>query len=123
MSQSGLNNWAAWITAALMALTFPSLAQNSGTIKGIVRDHDGAIEFANVLLAELADTTIVISATVTDSLGHFALKDLSNGAYLLQVRFLGFKNTILPVSVTSEKNSVDLGEITIDPDPDRKSVV
>src|SRR5688572_7252507 len=96
MSRRHCNRWTAWITMALIALTIilisaPSSGQSTGIINGTVKDQKGAVEFANVLLTEAADTAKIVGAAATDSLGQFAFNNLSNGEYLLSVRFLGFK--------------------------------
>jgi hypothetical protein len=121
MSRSKCNAWTAGITAALLALTFlltsfSSQAQTFGTIGGVVKDQNGVLEFANVFLTTPGDTSKIISATVTDSLGQFTLINVSNGAYFLNVRFLGFKNKAVPVSVIQGK-SVDIGTVDLAADP------
>lgn len=120
MSHSDCNTWKAWITTALFALTtllisFSSSGQSSGAIKGIVSDQNGAIEFANVFLTEAADTSRIVSLTVTDSLGQFTFSDLANGAYLLNVRSLGFIARLVPVSLKGE--DIDLGIVNVVADP------
>jgi outer membrane receptor protein involved in Fe transport len=108
------------IVTALFALiplliSFRTSGQSSGVIRGIVKDHNGAIQFANVFFTLTADTSKIVSAAVTDSLGQFMFNNLSNGEYLLNVRSLGFKTTRVPVSMKGE--SIDLGVVNILADP------
>jgi outer membrane receptor protein involved in Fe transport len=117
MSRSNYNAWTAWIAAALLALvflvtSFSSRAQTPGTIGGVVKDQNGALEFANVFLTTAGDTSKIISATVTDSLGQFKLNNVSSGAYLLHVRLLGFRSKSVTVPVPQGK-SVDLGIVDL----------
>jgi outer membrane receptor protein involved in Fe transport len=120
MSRRHCNPWTAWITMALIALTIllisaPSSGQSTGIINGIVKDQKGAVEFANVLLTEAADPAKIVGAAATDSLGQFAFNNLSNGEYLLSVRFLGFKTKRVQVAMKDE--DIDLGVLTIVADP------
>jgi outer membrane receptor protein involved in Fe transport len=120
MSRRDCNTRTAWITTASIALTIllisaSSSAQSSGTINGIVKDQKEAVEFANVILTETADTAKIVGTTVTDSLGQFTFNNLSNGEYLLSVRFLGFKTRRVQVSMKDE--DIDLGVVNIVPDP------
>jgi outer membrane receptor protein involved in Fe transport len=114
------NSSTASIVAALFILmslliSFQTSGQSSGIISGIVKDQNGAIEFANVFLTVTSDTSKIVSATVTDTLGQFMFSNLSNGEYLLNVRTLGFKTRRVPVSMKGE--SIDLGVVNIVADP------
>jgi outer membrane receptor protein involved in Fe transport len=120
MSRIDCNTRIAWITMAsiafiLLLISAPSSGQSSRTISGIVTDQNGAIAFANVVLTESADTAKIVSAAVTDSHGQFMINNLSNGEYLLNVRFLGFKTKQVQISMNGK--NIDVGVVTIVADP------
>ena len=86
-----------------------------GRISGTVMDSitQAPVEFATI---ELLDTSgqKQITGDITDDKGHFKLTDISNGAYSLQVTYLGYATRILTnVTLTLEKPDLDLGDITL----------
>lgn len=101
-----------------------SFAQNNfpgkmdeGKITGKVFDYESKhpIEYANIVLLNPKDSSL-INGTVTDQEGLFTINGVSNGKYLLQVRFIGYKNKSFNVEITSSTKSVDLGNVFINPD-------
>lgn len=67
---------------------FISLSQSS--IKGRVVDEKSApIEFANVILLQLPDSNMIKTA-LTDSDGNFAFDYADEGAYLVEIRQVGY---------------------------------
>lgn len=111
------------ITLLLLINSINSFAQKSfekkdgGMVTGRVLDNDSkaAIEYANIVLLSIQDSS-VITGTVTDVNGQFRLGEISFGKYLLDVRFIGYKNKRFDIELNSEKRFVDLGEILITPD-------
>jgi hypothetical protein len=92
------------------------------TITGKVVDvDDNTLSFVTVLLLKASDSTFV-SGTATGADGHFNLKSISQGNYVLKVSIIGFEDLFNPLEVTSNLNlgslllietSEDLGEVTI----------
>jgi hypothetical protein len=77
------------ITAVSIAITAVSYAQETGTIKGTVKDEKGeTIPSANVAIME---DSILVMATSTDINGDYTFKQLSPGAYDLQFSFTGYQ--------------------------------
>lgn len=68
-------------------------AQHHGKamVDGYVQDEQQqAVDFANVLLLNPSDTTLIKGA-ITDSSGYFAFNELADGPYLIQATMIGFK--------------------------------
>jgi outer membrane receptor protein involved in Fe transport len=84
-------------------------------ITGIVADSVTAqpIEFANVALLN-ASTDKPIDGAMCDDKGKFTLYKVAEGTYHLTVTFLGYKTqTIRNITVTGEKNEINLGTIKL----------
>ena len=62
-----------------------SLSAQQGVVKGVVKHDDQALEYASVGIPKLG------LGTLTDSLGHFELKNIPAGTYDLQVTKVVFR--------------------------------
>lgn len=62
-------------------------------VKGIIRDFQGPLEFANVLIKEKR------IGAVTDSLGIFELSNLEPGQYTIQVSLIGYGSQSRRISI------------------------
>ena len=96
--------------------SFLSFAQSSGSIRGVVRENNNPVEFANVFVTLQDDTTKIVAGEVTNSLGEFLLNNLPFENYILNVQLVGFKGKQISVSITPANHSFDAGEIFIEPD-------
>jgi hypothetical protein len=65
-----------------------SFAQKSGQIKGIVSDEKGVLEFVDINLKKITDTTKTVGYTTTDTKGNFAIENIANGDYLIQFKLM-----------------------------------
>jgi len=90
----------------LCIVSVHSQNQISGTVKD--KADGSAIAYATVALLKTDST--VVTGDVTDDTGNFVLKNIRSGNYLLQVYYLGYDKTELPVSVPQQS---ELGDITI----------
>ena len=103
------------ILFTLLVLTFSiSLqAQNPGSIKGVVRENNNPVEFANVYLTLRRDTAKIVLGAETDSEGKFLLDKVSPEDYVLNIRMIGFTLKQIPVSIRAETPNIDLHEVTM----------
>jgi hypothetical protein len=77
----------------LLAIFTRLSAQHYGKamVDGYVQDEQQkAVDFANVLLLNPKDTTLIKGA-ITDSSGYFAFDELAEGSYLIQATMIGYK--------------------------------
>ena len=106
----------------LLFVTFYSFAQ-SPTISGVIVDGDNnAVEFANVLLLNSSDSSLV-KGQVTNQYGAFEFSGVSKGAYILNSSFIGAGNIFTEVFEVESMdidlqtlklvNGVNLDEISI----------
>lgn len=92
----------------------PAPVKGIGKISGIITDASSgaALEFATVSLYIQA-TSELIDGTITDDKGAFALNDLKDNTYTIEVSFLGYEpHRVTDIVMEKEKN-IDLGEIAI----------
>lgn len=83
------------------------------TIPGIVVEENGSpIAFANVCLFPPIDSTKVLQTGMSDLKGNFQLTSLKEGAYKLQVTYLGFK-TYQQQLVVNPKSDGQLVVVTL----------
>jgi len=100
----------------ITALTFLSVSlfgQAVNSITGIIQDKTTKlpIEFATIQLLQLPDSSI-IKTTVTDKKGKFTIEDIELGNYIVSYTFIGYSQTMLPVTVDQKKET--LGQIELE---------
>ncbi len=91
-------------------------------IEGRVKDKSADVEFANVILYSLPDSSLMTSE-VTDVKGEFSFDNVDNGQYFLMVSFIGYKDSYSEtfiikdndhtVELTIEEDTEMLGEVEI----------
>ncbi|WP_192347137.1 TonB-dependent receptor domain-containing protein [Algoriphagus sp. Y33] len=93
-------------------LSLDSLAQDV-RLRGKVMDgnREIALEFANVALLSSSDSTVVTGG-MSDLDGSFEFPAPA-GAYILRVGFIGYVEFYERITLTANKNSVNLGTITL----------
>ncbi|MBN8680294.1 MAG: outer membrane beta-barrel protein [Chitinophagales bacterium] len=102
-----------YITLLLLAPLWLN-AQNI-QLEGIVTDTSGmALPAANVVLLDAKDSLFVVYA-LTDAQGHFTLKRVETGKYLLQVSYLGHRHHWQALQVQGGQTKIDLGNIRMEP--------
>ena len=100
-----------------MALIFPLAGiGQSMMVSGDVLDEKGeGLGFATVALLHPADSTLAFFG-ITDTRGHYAIRNAKPGAYLLQVAYIGYQALYRKISLQPGSES-DLGAIIMKPAP------
>ncbi len=101
-----------FLTLLLFIFPLPSFCQDilvSGTI--IDKDNKQKIEFANVVVLKLADSSIV-KGTVTDRKGKFEISGLAPGKYFLQSTFIGYEKSLTTFSINANQPKQNLVDVT-----------
>jgi hypothetical protein len=84
-----------------------------GTVEGAVSDSAGiALPAATVVLMQQKDS-VMTSFGVTDDAGHFFIKKVDAGDYILQVSYLGYQTWYRAFSIRPENLKADLGKIQL----------
>lgn len=85
-----------YMRIVLLLLTLPNiLTSQSAVISGSVEDDKNeAIPYANVILYNVRDSTMV-KAGITNESGNYELKGISNGTYFLELSSLGYQKLAL----------------------------
>ncbi|WP_422361902.1 TonB-dependent receptor domain-containing protein [Reichenbachiella sp.] len=102
------------LTVCLNVLSITTLiAQVS--LSGVVKDANAGVSFANVLLLNPQDSSLVKGA-VSDAEGAFKL-DANSGAYLFRISSIGYKDHFSTIQVKDENH--DLGIILLTEDAEQ----
>ncbi len=90
-----------------------SFSQNSGLIRGTIKESGNPVEFANVFLTLKKDSTKIVTGTVSDSFGKFTIEKIASEEYILNVQMIGFIHKKIPVSISLMNQVVELNELTM----------
>ncbi|WP_281541987.1 carboxypeptidase-like regulatory domain-containing protein [Maribacter aestuarii] len=86
----------------LMLVTAFSYAQSTGVVGGKILD-------AELFNEPLAMATVSLQktdwSTQTNFNGNFEILDVAPGSYILEIRFLGYESTTLPIEVSADKKA------------------
>lgn len=85
----------------LCAYSISALAQNAGSIRGTVKEENGAAAIAHTV--KIQNTTLI---TISDNAGGFVFTNVEPGRYTLVVTGIGFKPAEHTVTVAAGKESV-----------------
>lgn len=97
----------------LFTLSQFSFGQNS-YIKGTVSDGKLAVEYVDVILKNIIDSTKVANYAVTDISGNFVLENIPSGDYQLQFKLVGFKTFKQKIKFSG--SPISIGTITLQND-------
>lgn len=98
-----LNKWTLWSTATFLLCTSTALAQSKYSISGYLKD-DGGIPIPKATL--LLNPGKII--TQTDDKGYFALNDLYEGTYVLEVTCLGYTPAIQNIELEQKDANLNI---------------
>ncbi len=97
---------------ALMLMTGSVWAQ--GRITGRVQDKSSKenVEYATISVLKAADSSMA-NGNVTDSRGHFEVKNLKYGKYIVRVSFIGYEDLYSekPIVLSESNPHVDMGRL------------
>ncbi|MDR0795567.1 MAG: TonB-dependent receptor [Tannerella sp.] len=99
----------------LTCITVVAYAQ-TGLVKGRLVGEGEPVEFANVLLTTVSDTSTVLQFALTDAQGMFTLDKVPFGEYRLINRFISYKTITTALNINENNSSVDLGTIVMETD-------
>lgn len=94
----------------LIAYSFQGFSQSK--IQGIVQTNSEVLPFANVLLLNQNDSTL-LKGTVSNEVGKFALENVKQGNYLLSIRMIGYGVFFKRIELKAE--NLDLGILQMSP--------
>src|SRR5215210_1052991 len=70
--------------------TITVYAQNQTTVSGRVLADGRPLEYATIAIYRISDTSKIINATITDSLGRFSFSDLAYNSYIVKISLQGY---------------------------------
>lgn len=99
------------IFAVMLAVQIAAFAGNKISGRLLDGNDNSALTGANVVLQ--TDTSNVVSGSVTDGTGHFEIKDVDDGSYVLRFSCLGYEPQ--SVSLANLDGDIYMGEIRLVP--------
>ena len=90
-----------FVFIAILMSAFISKASVPVSGKIIEKSTGNPLEFANILLLSLPDSTFVTGAT-SDKNGDFRFDNVNNGNYLLKVLYIGLETQFIPCQAAAE---------------------
>ncbi|HMK24299.1 MAG TPA: carboxypeptidase regulatory-like domain-containing protein, partial [Terriglobales bacterium] len=99
---------------ALSLLAVPALAQNSGTIQGILTDPQGAVIAGATVQAIDQEKGVVVRDATSNSEGIIVLQPLQPGTYTIKVQSKGMKNLQRAGVKLDNRQVLSLGEVRLE---------
>ncbi len=96
----------------LFAPLFAGAQSVAVAVSGAVQEKGTGVEYANVILKKLPDSTFATGA-LTDAVGLFTLTGIAPGNYALEVSALGFPKVVQNVFVGSASDFLQIPAITL----------
>ncbi|HEY1195363.1 TonB-dependent receptor domain-containing protein [Flavobacterium sp.] len=111
-----MKKWNQYLVVAILlfAINQSSFSQKTNTINGTVSDGKNPVEFVDVALKPVTDTTKTVAYAITDSSGKFILENINPADYILKLKLIGFKTFSQKVKYTG--NSISIGNIVLQED-------
>lgn len=111
-----MEKWKQNLVAAilLLALSQNAFSQKTNAVTGNVSDGKNPIEFVDVVLKPVNDTTKITAYTITDSSGKFILENIKPADYILKFKLIGFKTVTQKIKYT--ENTILVGNIVLQED-------
>lgn len=92
------------IALLVLSILYSTLTSFGAELKGTVKDaKQMPIDFASVLLLQSADSQLV-KGDVSNAQGEYRIEGIQPGSYLISVSVVGYKKTIMPVTLTTEND-------------------
>ncbi|MEO5998927.1 MAG: outer membrane beta-barrel protein [Chitinophagaceae bacterium] len=95
------------------SIIYNPLKAQTKLIGKIMKGPNDPLEYANVLLLQFKDSSLV-KGTISDKNGQYIFQKTSKGKYLLSISFTGFEKAFIsPISLTNEDYTSEMGEIVL----------
>jgi len=112
-----MNKWILILFLTIVPNGFTQEVQQSarGVITGKILDAalEKPIEFANVILFNAKDSTMVTGAT-SEARGNFQIDKIQYGNYYIDIQFIGYKKKrVRNLEIGAAKPAIDLGKILL----------
>jgi len=104
-----MEKWKQNLLAAIILFVISqySFSQKTNSINGTVSDGKNPIEFVDVILKPVIDTTKTVAYATTDSTGKFILENINPAEYILKFHLIGFKTYNQKVKYTGSPISLN----------------
>lgn len=111
-----MEKWKQNLIAAILlfAISQYSFSQKTNSVTGTISDGKTLLEFVDVVLKPVTDTTKTAAYAVTDSSGKFVLENINSAEYILKFRLIGFKSNSQKIKYTG--TPISLGNIVLQED-------
>ena len=100
-----------YLSLAIILISSTTLYSQSHTVSGAIKDQQNQpVAYANVVLLKSQDSTAV-SGTTSDEEGLFEIAGVSEGNYIAQISFIGYKTEFRNLEINGDQN---LGTIILE---------
>lgn len=103
------------VIAACVVCQF-SIAQKTGKIAGTIFSKNLPLEYVNVSLFKLPDTTRTAYFTSTDSIGRFLFDRIEFGEYQIKFSLIGYKSSYQRLNLSEQSGDIKLENYSLDTD-------
>ena len=97
----------------ILSIVTSAFSLGQSTINGQIKENDNPVSFANVLLLNPTDSSLVKGA-VTDSEGNFKIEIRKAGNYMVKTTSIGYKTEFSTIQVSSNDKNIDLGTLVME---------
>lgn len=121
-----MKNKMSLLLAGMLLFFVPDMAgsETDGKVKGVVMDGGlgGPLEFVTVQVKEKG-TGKVVQGSVTGSDGNYTIGGLKKGEYIVTFSYIGYEELSKNISIASNNQILNLGELTLEEDANQLSEV
>jgi outer membrane receptor protein involved in Fe transport len=93
------------------------IAQKAGNISGYIVNKNLPLEYVNVSLFKLPDTTKAANFTSTDSLGRFLFDRVEPGEYQIKFSLIGYKSSSEVLRLSEQSGDIKFENYSLNTDP------
>lgn len=103
----------------LLGLLAPAAWAQTATLFGVVSDATDGLPLAGANVILTSDGTTMVDGTASNIDGNYRMEGIQPGSYVLVVRFVGYREVAIPVTLSAgqtEQIDFELGQIGFDLD-------
>ena len=101
-----------WFGLGIFLLSFVQLGMSQNSINGIVRSKEEGISYANVIVFNSTDSTLV-KGSISNEKGYFEINNLPDGNFFVEASMMGYINVRSDDFALSNKMAYQLEDLVL----------